>query len=225
MRSDRTRIHKDRRGSGEIRARRFLNVAGISKLTLLAAIGAFCTSCSVLQAPLSPPTMSPQDSYHAAADGIEIDALPVLTWNQNWHLFDDNLPAIGLLPIWIEMRDSSGRGIDLGSVKWELVRGSERLRPAGLDRVFKQYYKNHHVRIYSVLADHEARETLSDWMLQPRSTGPAQSSKGFLFFRTQSPQSPDWNRGAILIIKGLAGGDYRRTGRRALELPLFHAHE
>ncbi len=216
MRIDRTRIHKVGRGSCETRAARFQTPAGVSGLIMLAAIAAVCSSCSVLQAPLTPPSISPQDSYHAAADGFEINALPILTWERNWMLFDDNLPAIGILPVWIELRGSSGKELDLGSMKWELVRGGERLHPIDLQGVFKQYYKNHHTRIYSVKADREARETLSNWMLKQGPSGPAHSLKGFLFFRTRSAQPPDWNRGAVLAIKG--------TRRSTLELPLFHAH-
>ncbi len=189
-------------------------------LTLVSAIG---SACAVLQAPVAPPAPNPQGRYHLSGEGFEIDAEPIRTWEQNWELFDDNLPEIGLLAVWVEMRGTSTREIDMTRAKWELRRGVEKFRLMRLDSLYKQYYKRHNTRLYSVRADANAREAMGTWLFNADRLRSSESRKGFLFFQAASAQSPDWNRGSVLVVSGLAEEGGGRAGRR-LELPLFHAH-
>ncbi len=185
---------------------------------LIAATG---ISCSALRAPLSPPEAAPQDRFRLSVSGIQIEALPVRTWEQSWELFDDNLPAIGILPVWIEARDSSSEGLDLTRAKWELRRGTEHFHPIGVDQLFKQYYRRHQTRFYSLNADRTARAAMAKILLPARRLPPSEVETGYLFFRAGSPQSANWTRGAVLEIRGIQSESRKR---RSLELPLSHAH-
>ncbi len=150
--------------------------------------------------------------------------MPIRTWEEYWALFDDNLPEIGLLAVWVELRNTRPQEIDLSGVKWELQRGPESFHAADLGQVFKQYYKRHDVRLYSLNADNDARQAMSLWLLHTSRLRPEESQKGFLFFRLNSYQPPDWNRGTVLFARGFPGDAGERRARRNLELPLFHAN-
>lgn len=188
-------------------------------LLLVSAVG---SACAVLHAPLAPPAVTPEGRFHLSAEGLEIEAQPIRTWEQNWELFDDNLPEIGLLAVWVELRDTSSKELDLARAKWELRRGADRLRPLSLDGIYENYYKRHHTRFYGVKADRDAREVMGKWLLDAGRLRPSESRRGFLFFKTASAQTPDWNRGAVLTLSRFAHVGGARNDRR-LELPLFHA--
>ncbi len=194
-----------------------LNHLRFAALLLAAALA---TACTVLRAPVSPPVPTPENQYRASARGIEVEAVPIRTWEQNMLLFDDNLPAVGLLAVWVDLRDASTKALDLKHVKWELRRGNEKFPHVGLDDVFRQYYKRHHTRLYSVNADHQARQALAKWTFDDASLEPSGSRKGFLFFKARSAQSPDWTHGTVLVVNGLA---LEGSKGSSLELPLFHA--
>jgi hypothetical protein len=185
---------------------------------LLVSLAGASSSCSVLRAPMSPPAVPGEHRHRFAAAGVVVEAAPVRSWEDYWSLFDDNLPEIGLLAVWVEVRNDGPEEIDLGEVKWQLIKGSETLRAAGIDDLFSRYYDRRQLRVYNVDADKQARRSFSRWMLASDRLPPSQSRQGFLFFRSGSSMGPDWNRDAVLIARG------RRGAVRNMELPLFNAN-
>lgn len=194
------------------------------RLTLLALLAIGSSSCTVLQAPVSTPVVSREDTFHGSLAGLEIDAVPVRTWDANWALFEDFLPEVGLLPVWIELRNDRRQEVDLGSIEWKLEQGATRLSVANLNDIFKIYYKRRHIRMYSLNADREARKAMSKWLMPEGPLAASQTLKGFVFFRSKTPQTQEWTRGCVLIARGLPDHSGARGKETELEIPLFHAN-
>jgi hypothetical protein len=158
---------------------------------------------------------------HGSTGGIEIDALPIQKLEDYWELFDDCLPEIGMVAVWVELRNKNTAGLDLSRINWELRRGTLRLREASIADIFKQYYKRRPVRFYSVNSDQVSRDAMSRVLLNTGRLGPSESRKGFLIFKSKSPQPPDWSRDGVLVARGFQP---EADGPKTLELPLFHAN-
>jgi hypothetical protein len=188
---------------------------------VLSLIAAAASSCAVLQAPVSPPSFTRDQMRHGSTGGIEIDALPIQKLEDYWELFDDCLPEIGMVAVWVELRNKNTAGLDLSRINWELRRGTLRLREASIADIFKQYYKRRPVRFYSVNSDQVSRDAMSRVLLNTGRLGPSESRKGFLIFKSKSPQPPDWSRDGVLVARGFQP---EADGPKTLELPLFHAN-
>jgi hypothetical protein len=191
---------------------------------LLGSLAGLSSSCSVLQAPVSPPALHREQQYRISSAGLIIEAAPIRSWEEYWELFDDNLPEIGLLAVWVEVRNSRAQEVDLSTVKWRLMRGPENLSATGINELFSWYYKSRKLRFYSVNADKQSRQAFSKWMLPSSHLQPAQSQKGFLFFRSSSSLGADWNHNAVLVVRGLPAETETHDAYRNLELPLFNAN-
>ena len=188
---------------------------------VLSLISSAVSSCAVLQAPVSPPSFTRDQIRHRSTGGIEIDALPIQKLEDYWELFDDYLPEIGLVAIWVELRNKSSADFDLSRINWELRRGTLRLPEASIADIFKQYYKRRHVRFYSIDSDQVSRDAMSRVLLNTGRLGRSESRKGLLIFKSMSPQPPDWSRDGVLVARGFQP---EAEGHQTLELPLFHAN-
>jgi hypothetical protein len=155
------------------------------------------------------------------AGEVELSATPIQSTDDYWELFDDNLPEIGLVALWIEMRNTGSRETDLSRVRWELRRGTLLLREASADDIFKQYYQRRQVRLYSVNSDLIARKAMSGALMKSGRLQPSESCSGFLVFKSKSPLPQDWSRDGVLVGRGFPP---RSGGRKTVELPLTHAN-
>ena len=190
-------------------------------LIFLLLISAAASSCTVLRAPAGPPSFVQQDVHQGATGELEVKAVPIRKTDDYWELFDDNLPEIGLVAVWVELRNSGRDAIDLSRLRWQLSRGNFVFREASSNEIFERYYKLRKVRMYSLKSDQAAREAMSKMLLKSVLLRPSDTSKGFLLFKANSPQPADWSRGSVLIAQGPQAG---AGGRQALELPLDNAN-
>jgi hypothetical protein len=178
-------------------------------------------SCTTLRVPLRPPAYPQQDLLRGAAHGIELAVHPIVLEEEYSRLFDDNLAGIGIVAIWVEVRNLRSEAIELDLAKWSLRIGSRRFRALAINELYQRYYGAYRVRMYSVSADRAARRDMELAALPRGSMLPATSGEGYLFFRIDSGLGNAWNRGARLVLTDFSPGLGSKT---SIEIALSHAN-
>jgi hypothetical protein len=178
------------------------------------------SSCATLKVPATAPEFSADSFLRVAVDGITLAAHPLVTREAYWDVFDDYLPEVGIVAIWIRRHSTLDREIDASRARWRLrlpLREAGHLRSVEL---LKRYYKGRSIRMYTIEADLQARSRLEKLLFQPGRLEPSARREGFIFFRLDHDARLEWTKGAILVGSGIWPGDRSLT----LELPLFYAH-
>jgi hypothetical protein len=189
-------------------------------MPLLAVCG-MMISCSTLQVPLHAPDMGPEDLRCAAIEGIDVRAKAIEREDEYWQLFEDYLPSIGIVALWIEVHNNGATAIDLRRSDWSLRIGDRSSAALSSDQVFEQYYDGYQVRMYSMQADRKARLRLERAAWQQGRIPPALRRDGFLFFRIDPGKAAGWTRQATLLLRNLR---LRPGVKTTLEIVLAHAN-
>ena len=188
---------------------------------LLAACGIMLSACATLQAPLQAPDIPPQERRHAAIEGIDISVKAIEREDEYWQLFEDYLPSIGIVALWVEVRNTSATSIDLQRSDWSLRIGDRSSPAMSSDQVFERYYDGYQVRMYSIQADRKARLRMERAAWQHGRIQPSLRREGFLFFRIDPGMASEWTRKATLLLHNLRLGPGAKT---TLEIVLAHAN-
>jgi hypothetical protein len=192
------------------------------RIMLLPAVcGMMLSSCSTLQAPLHAPDIGPQEMRRAAIEGIDVGAKAIEAEDEYWQLFEDYLPSIGIVALWVEVHNTSAAAIDLRRSDWSLRIGDRSSAALSADQVFEQYYDGYHVRMYSIQADRKARLLMERAAWQQGRIPPSLRREGFLFFRIDPGMAAGWTRQAILLLRNLR---LKPGVKTTLEIVLAHAN-
>jgi hypothetical protein len=189
------------------------------------AVGAACVifgaSCASLRVPSADPVFEPSAWVSAEREGFELRAVPLEGRNRYWELFDENLPALGIVALWVEVRNGRPLPVSVSDAPWRLrVTGGER-RALDAAQVLKRYHAQAGTRLYSPAAESETREKLRRLLLAPGDLAAGQSRAGFLFFAADPGKGAHWDRTATLIAPPIRCAG---RGTETIELPLAYAN-
>jgi hypothetical protein len=179
------------------------------------------SSCATLRVPVTAPEFSADSFLRVAADGITLAAHPLETREAYWDVFDDYLPEVGIVAIWIRIDNMRDQEIDASRARWRLrlpLREAGQLRS---DDLLKRYYEGRSIRMYTIEADLQARSRLENLLFRPGRLEPSAGREGFIFFRLDHDARLEWTKGAILVGSGIRPSEDKPL---MLELPLFYAH-
>jgi hypothetical protein len=190
-------------------------------ILVVASLGYLTTSCATLQAPMSPPPLQPQEFLRGSREGIDIAVKPIVEEDEYLQLFDDNLPSIGIVTLWVQARNTRATAIELNPASW-YIRIANRSFPAlSVQSLLERYYKGRNVRIYAIGADREARLNMERVAFHQGRIQPSAEQDGFVFFHIDPSISAGWTHGATLVMQDLPLDKHSRTN---LEVALSHAN-
>jgi hypothetical protein len=200
----------------DLNIRRCVYVIGV-----VASLGYLTASCAALQAPISPPPLQPREFLRASREGIDIAAKPIVGDDEYLQLFDDDLPSIGIVALWIQARNTRATAIELHPASW-YIRIANRSFPAlSVQKVFERYYKGRNVRMYAIRADRAARLNMERVAFHQGRIQPSAEQDGFVFFRIDPSISAGWTHGATLVMQDFQLDMHSKTN---LEIALSHAN-
>jgi hypothetical protein len=188
---------------------------------LLAVYAALIVSCTTMRVPLRAPSYPEQEMLHRSQEGIDLAVRPIEHEDEYWQLFDDNLPSIGIVALWLEARNQRDTAIELPLANWSLRIGGRSYPAISVDELFKRYYDGYRVRMYSIKADRSARRDMARVAFQPGRIEPSMKREGFLFFRINPEVGAAWNREASLLLHDVLPGSRSKT---TIEIALSHAN-
>jgi hypothetical protein len=136
-------------------------------------------------------------------EGVSLGAHSIVGRDAYWDHFDDNLPEIGIVAVWVSIRNQRAGKIDLGDSKWSLKTATQKYRALDSSKLMDIYYDKRNVRLRSENADRKARRNLNNIILKPGSIGPDLRRDGFLFFRLKREADRQWSRDSVLEAKGV----------------------
>jgi hypothetical protein len=189
-------------------------------LTALLCIAVSTVSCSSLQVPVSFPGYETSRLSFSISEGIRIGVRPVISREEYQQLFDDYLPEIGLVAVWLEVKNNRPSTITMPRLKWKLQRGGTSLKQVDASSVLRCYYRRRKIRMYTINTDLRAKRNLESVMIAAGSISASGEKSGFAFFMQAQPISRDWMRHAVLVNRDIDLDDGRRV---EIQLPLTYA--
>jgi hypothetical protein len=189
-------------------------------LATLTAVAGIVAACATLQVPRAVPSYPNQEILSTRVEEIEMGVRPIRSEAEYLQYFDDNLPAIGIAAIWMEVSNSRTRSVSMQPASWVLRIGDRDFHSMTVSEVFTRYYRQRRIRMYSVRNDREARQDLEKMALGDAPIAPAAQRRGFVFFRIDPQMASDWDHRATLVARDvlLDGGS-----KTVLRIALFHA--
>lgn len=143
---------------------------------------------------------------------------PIVGKQSYYELFDDNLPQVGIIAVWVTMENRSRQAAVVDPRHWYLKAADRRCASMSVNKLVDHYYNERGIRFYTVQADERARDRLAKLCLRREALAPGASAEGFVFFRIDSPAPPSWNLGATLMAAEIKLGGARRLD---MQLPLY----
>lgn len=175
-------------------------------LLLTASLGA--GACSTLHVPLYPPELVPEQLYYGTHGDVRTLVFPLEGTETQWQHFGDDLPRLGIGPLWVRVDNGSREPIDLRGLEWTLIVGPSKYRDLRDEQVLRRYHKRKNVRMYTLKAEEKALYSLKNSALPKVAVHPGQSVEGFVFIRIDPTEDAAWSRGGALVADGikLTGG-------------------
>lgn len=201
------------------RERRANHTASLLLLLLTACLIAM--SCGSLQVPFEAPPIKSEELVKQSQKGIDIQAKAIEGRYRYWDLFDDNLPEIGIVAVWVKVKNIRDGSIDLNRTKWILELDGAKHKAIDVSRVLDIYYEKRSVRFYSQNADRQTRHKLHNIIFKPGSIASHLERDGFLFFRVDSGTEKGWSRNATLRAEEIRLEDRQQT---EIRLSLTHVN-
>jgi hypothetical protein len=193
----------------------------IKTALMIAGLGAFLTSCTTLQVPVSGPSFPLQEVLRGSREGVEIGVTPIVAEDEYLQLFDDDLPEIGIAALWVEVHNTRSTAIEMNPVGWHLRTSGQESSSLSIEEVFARYYQGRKVRMYAIGTDGTARLNMERVIFRPGPIQPAAKRQGFVFFRLNPAIPSGWNRGATLGVDNIW---LDRSNKINLEIALSHAN-
>lgn len=186
----------------------------------LALLACVLISCATLQAPMQSPVYTREQMQHAARDGIEIAVRTIEGEDEYLDLFDNDLPGIGMVAVWVEVRNTRPDAIQLKPDLWSMRTGARRVPAMSVAEVYERYYEGRRVRMYAVRTDGAARSRMQQALLAEGRIPPSETRRGFLLFRIDPAAAPGWSGGAVLVARDILPDSGTAT---TIEISLSHA--
>ena len=180
----------------------------------------FCVSCASLRVPSSIPEFEPSAWVSVEKEGLDLRAVPLEGRSCYWEVFDENLPALGIVALWVEIRNGRRTPVTLTDARWRLQIPGGKTGSLDAVEVMKRYHSKAGTRIYSTAAEADSRGKLDHLLLAPGNLAAGQSRSGFLFFAVDPEQEVHWSQAARLIAPPIRCAGWRAA---IIELPLAYA--
>jgi hypothetical protein len=177
-------------------------------------------SCTSLHVPAKPPVFERAELRERAAEGLLLRARPIGERERSLELFDDDLPALGIAPMWVVIENGRPAAVDLRRAGWSLEVDGRRETALSSETLLDRFYANRKIRVYSLKADADARRALESLLFRPALLPPAGSASGFLFFKIDPTVRTTWARRGRLALRGVDLGEGRSL---EVVVPLAHA--
>lgn len=171
----------------------------------LVLLGGFLSaaSCTGFRIPTTPPSFEPQEFLSITQEEISLSAKSIVGRDAYWDYFDDNLPEIGIIAVWVSVRNLRAGKIDLSRSDWLLRTTTKQYKAMDSSGIMDVYYDEQRVRYRSQNADYNARRNLNNIMFMPGSVGPGLKRDGFLFFRLKEQADKEWSNYSTLQAEGV----------------------
>lgn len=169
------------------------------------AIGfiAVLASCATLRTPLAELSFPPQDMLRANRGGVDLGVKPMVGEEDYIKLFDDFLPQVGIVALWIEVGNDGPEAIEIRPSNWRLCAGNRSFHVLKIPQVFDRYYQRRKIRMYSVATDLNARQELQQMSFEHGWIEPGRKRVGLLFFLIDPVLARSWEHGATLDLAGI----------------------
>lgn len=151
----------------------FFTAAGLPALLLLAG-------CAGLHVDSRPPRIQASE---VVRHGLHLRAAALRDRELNWEVFDENLPALGITAVWVELENRRSAPADLRRCEWRLRVAGREQRALSAREVMGAYYEGRRIRMYSPKGDTEVRARLEELILAGTVLAPGARRSGYLFFR------------------------------------------
>jgi hypothetical protein len=192
----------------------------LSSRALAATVLSIGVSCASLHVPSSAPQFESSAWVSSESEGVELRAVPLEGKESYWELFDENLPALGIVALWVEFRNHRQTQVTLTDAPWRLQIPAGKTGSLDAAQVMKRYHSRTGSRMYSISAEAEARGKLERLLFMPGVLAPGRARTGFLFFAVDPKQEVRWNEAATLIGPPVRCAGYRTV---TIELALDYA--
>ncbi|HEX7998412.1 MAG TPA: hypothetical protein VF528_08480 [Pyrinomonadaceae bacterium] len=153
----------------------------------------------VVNAPVNVP------AGRAAAGGIELRAVPLLTDEESQRLFEANLLLAGLLPVRVELSNESGAPLDFKRVRFRLrAESGKDWKYRNAKQAVSRILDANQVFLYNPNSRTAFEAAFRAHALDLQTPLAAnQSRRGLIFFQTPKKDAVESPRGLVLSVEGL----------------------
>jgi hypothetical protein len=188
---------------------------------IAAAFAVVLASCATLQVPMAKLSFPPQDKLRESRDGIDVGVKPMVSEVDYLELFDDFLPEIGIVALWVEVKNARAAAVEIQPSNWRLLAGNRSFHALSVQHVFDRYYRGRNIRMYTSRADRDAKQKMKRVWFENGRIEPSMKRAGLVFFAIDPALARSWGRGAIL---NLADIQLARGLKIAIQVKISHAN-
>lgn len=201
MHLDQTTVLRRRRA--RLVLRRITETALAAPLLLSAA----CSGSLYRVKPIAELVRLPDNAAATSLGSLSFRAAPLLTDEESQELFDSNLQLAGLLPVRVEIVNSSGDSIELKKVRFHLHDNSGTdWKPISFKQAVARILKANGISLYNPDSRKTFEKEFRAYELDLKSplTNAERRRQGFVIFLSPKKQPVASPRGLVLNIEGLS---------------------
>jgi hypothetical protein len=175
-------------------------IVALPLLVLTTACGSLYKVKPVVEAPL------PEAARVAEAGGIRLRAVPLITDEESQELFEANLPLAGLLPVRVEITNTTGAMVEIKQARFRLrdVEGREWKSRSVKDAV-SRILKDNDITLYNPQVRARFEEAVRAYALDTkRPLAASERRQGLIFFQTPKKEAVSNPRALVLSIEKLS---------------------
>lgn len=193
-------------GSRRRRARLVLRRIAEAALAAPLLLSAACSGSLYRVKPIAGLARLPDNAAATSLGSLSFRAAPLLTDEESQELFESNLQLAGLLPVRVEIANSSGDSIELKKVRFHLHDNSGTdYRPISFKKAIARIMKANRVSLYNPDSRKTFEKELRAYELDLKSPlTNAERRQGFVIFLSPKNQPVASPHGLVLTIEGLS---------------------
>lgn len=169
-------------------------------LLLATACGSLYKVKPVVDAPL------PESARGAEAVGIRLRAAALITDEESQELFEANMPLAGLLPVRVEITNTTGAAIEIKQARFHLrdAEGREWKSRSAKDAV-SRILKANDITLYNPQSRAKFEDAVRAYAFDTkRPLAASERRQGLIFFQTPKKEAVSNPRGLVLSIEKLS---------------------
>jgi hypothetical protein len=170
--------------------------------TLLCTLS-FSISCASLRLPVELPNYEAAQLLTLSIEGVNVFAKPLISRRDYQDIFDDYLPEIGLVAVWVQVQNARSPDITLADNRWLLRIGKHNARQLDAPSILKHYYRERNIRMYTLGSYTRSREKIEKLLIPDGEISTLMALEGFAIFAVDKSLQKDWNKGAVLMNKSI----------------------
>lgn len=139
------------------------------------------------------------------AGGVTLRAVPLLTDEESQELFEANLPLAGLLPVRVEIVNTTGAAIEIKRARFTLRDTEGRAwKSRSVKDIVSRILKDNEITLYNPQSRSRFEAAVGAHALDvKRPLAPAERRQGLLFFQTPKSEQVRNPRGLVLMVERL----------------------